>query len=235
MSRFEIYGGRDPRQLPAYSVGEAARYLRIPSATLRSWVAGRTYPVQDGVGSFEPLIRPADPDRNRLSFENLVEAHVLRGLRTQQSLDLKAVRSALTYAEKSLGIQRLLLNSEPLLTDGADLYLDRLGQLINLSRAGQIAIREVLIDHLKRVKRDDAALPIRLYPFVSGSRPAAERSVVIDPRRSFGQPLLAGAGIRTQVVADRINAGETVADLADDYELSEEQIRNAVVFHQAAA
>ena len=233
MTRFEIYGGRDPRQLPAYSVTDASRYLRIPFATLRSWVVGRTYPVQDGVGSFEPLIRPADPERRRLSFENLIEAHVLRALRTQHSIDLKAVRPALEYAEKELGIERLLLNNEPLLTHGGEVFMDRFGYLINLSRAGQIAIREVLIQHLHRVERDDASLPIRLYPFVA---PASTRqSVVIDPLRSFGRPTLVGAGVRTQVIATRINAGETVAELAEDYDLSEAQIQDALIFHQAAA
>lgn len=235
MAKFQLYGGRDPRQLPAYSVAEAARYLRIPAATLRSWVAGRTYPRQDGVGSFEPIIRAADAERRRLSFENLIEAHVLRALRTQHSVDLKSVRPALAYAEEVLGIERLLLNNEPLLTNGAELFLDRFGELINLTRAGQIAIREVLIQHLKRVERDDAAIPIRLYPFVGAGLPDSTRSVVIDPRRSFGRPVLVGAGIRTQVIADRINAGETVGELADDYELTEEQIRDALVFHQAAA
>lgn len=235
MAKFQLYGGRDPRQLPAYSVGEAARYLRIPAATLRSWVAGRKYPRQDGIGSFEPIIRAADAERRRLSFENLIEAHVLRALRTQHSVDLKSVRPALAYAEEVLGIERLLLNNEPLLTNGAELFLDRFGELINLTRAGQIAIREVLIQHLKRVERDDAAIPIRLYPFVGAGLPESTRAVVIDPRRSFGRPVLVGAGIRTQVIADRINAGETVGELADDYELTEEQIRDALVFHQAAA
>jgi uncharacterized protein (DUF433 family) len=234
MAASRLYDGQDPRALPAYGLTEAARYLRIPAATLRSWVVGRTYPVQDGVGSFEPLIRPADAERRRLSFENLVEAHVLRGLRTQHSVDLKAVRPALEYAEKELGIERLLLNNEPLLTYGGQLFLERFGDLVNLSRAGQIAIRSMLLEHLKRVERDDAAIPIRLYPFLASELTGA-RSIVMDPRRSFGRPTLAGAGIRTEVVANRINAGESVVDLAADYDLSEEQIRDALVFQQTAA
>ncbi|HEU4452294.1 MAG TPA: DUF433 domain-containing protein [Longimicrobium sp.] len=234
MARFELYGGRDPRQLPAYSVGEAARYLRIPSATLRSWVAGRTYPRQDGVGSFEPVIRPADTERRRLSFENLVEAHVLRALRTDHSIHLSEVRPALAYAEAELGIQRLLLNHQQLMTHGGELFLDRFGELVNLSRSGQIAMRSLLLEHLKRVDLDDAHIPIRLYPFLASGINTG-RSVVIDPRRSFGHPVLAGAGIRTQVVVDRINAGESVEDLAKDYELSEDEIREALIFHQTAA
>ena len=31
-----FYSGQDPRMIPAYSIQEAAHYLRIPFATLRS-------------------------------------------------------------------------------------------------------------------------------------------------------------------------------------------------------
>jgi hypothetical protein len=38
----------DIRNQPAYGPAEAARYLRLPIATLRSWVVGRAYPKADG-------------------------------------------------------------------------------------------------------------------------------------------------------------------------------------------
>src|SRR5262249_45147350 len=37
----DIYGGKDPREVPRYSTAEAAHYLRLPRATLASWVHGR--------------------------------------------------------------------------------------------------------------------------------------------------------------------------------------------------
>jgi uncharacterized protein (DUF433 family) len=235
MSRNSIYGGRDPRRLPAYGVAEAARYLRIPAATLRSWVAGRTYPLQDGVGEFAPLIRAADPEARKLSFENLVEAHVLRALRTKHGLPVRAVRPALEYAERELGIERLLLNNEPLLTDGGELFLDRFGELVSLSRSGQIAIRAALQEHLRRVERDDAHIPIRLYPFGPAEVSAGRRNIVIDPRLSFGRPTIARVGVRTEVVASRVNAGESIDDLALDYGITPQEVEDAILFHQAAA
>jgi cytochrome c oxidase subunit 2 len=38
----------DNRDVAAYTLAEAARYLRLPPATLRSWVLGREYPTADG-------------------------------------------------------------------------------------------------------------------------------------------------------------------------------------------
>ncbi|HZG43479.1 MAG TPA: DUF433 domain-containing protein, partial [Longimicrobium sp.] len=233
MSR-SLYGGRDPRELPAYRIADAARYLHVPSATLRSWFAGRTYPRQHGgPGSFQRLINPADPDGCRLSFLNLVEAHVLRALRTEHGIALHAVRSALDYAENKLGIEHVLL-SESLLTGAGEVFLDQYGSLISLSRSGQIAIRRVLERYLRRVERDDRHIPLRLFPFLSGEAQTECQSVVIDPRVSFGRPIVNGSGITTSILVRRVDAGETVEHLAHDYGLPAEMISDALVFEKAA-
>lgn len=221
MASRTIYDGRDPRELPAYGVADAARFIDVPPATLRSWV----------VGAPEPLIAAADADARRLSFHNLVEAHVLRALRTRHAVQMKHVRAALAYAERELGIQRLLLSKE-MQTAGGDIFLEHFGQLVNLSKSGQLAVRELLAAHLERVERDGSAIPIRLYPLVPGEKD--DRAVVIDPGVSFGRPTVAGSGIQTAVLVQRIDAGEAVADLARDYGLTEAQIVAAALFERAA-
>ncbi len=72
----------DIRNQPAYGLTEAARYVRLPAATLRSWVIGRDYPKGDSQATFHPLIKPAHKQPVQMSFYNLIEAHVLRSLRT---------------------------------------------------------------------------------------------------------------------------------------------------------
>lgn len=54
------------------------------------------------------------------------------------------------------------------------------------------------------------------------------RSIVIDPRVAFGRPVLAGTGIPTALVAERYKAGETMEDLAKDYERDRVDIEEAV-------
>jgi hypothetical protein len=51
-----------PSEQPAYGLAEAARYLKLPVATLRSWVVGRSYPTTGGGGRFHPLIHPPAPE-----------------------------------------------------------------------------------------------------------------------------------------------------------------------------
>ena len=54
------------------------------------------------------------------------------------------------------------------------------------------------------------------------------RSVVFDPRIAFGRLVIAGTGIPTAVVADRFAAGDTLDDLASDYEIERRSIEEAI-------
>lgn len=239
--RVNIYGGQDPRELPAYTMTEAARYLELAPATLRSWVAGRRYPKSGGkVAFFEPLIQRPDPSGTQLSFWNLVEAHVLRALRVKHSVSIKAVRVALDFAQDKYDINRLLLSPE-LRTEAGDLFLDKYGELINLSKSGQLAMKTLLEDYLERIDWGTKKLPIRLYPFSRGfpvpnevSLNRAFRLVVIDPHVSFGRPVIERKGISTAIISDRIDAGESVQDLAEDYDLEPWEINGALIYEKAA-
>jgi uncharacterized protein (DUF433 family) len=223
----------DPRDQPAYTLAEAARYLEVPVATLRSWVVRRPYPKAGGTGHFQPLIHAPQRTPTVLSFWNLVEAHVLRSLQTDHGVSLKAARQTLQYAERSLRIERLLLRNE-LRTDVGQVFLDRYGQLISLSASGQLAMRKLFEEHLKRVEWDEWQFPVRLYPFVSSESLSADMPIAIDALVAFGRPVIRRRGISTGTIADRIDAGESVADLSADYELSEAEIEQAVLYERAA-
>jgi uncharacterized protein (DUF433 family) len=223
----------DPRDAPAYTVAEAARYLKLPAATLRSWVVGRSYPKADGVAHFQPLISPPQVQPPLLSFWNLVEAHVLRSLRTEHGVSLDHVREAIRYAEQHLRVERLLL-SKQLSTDAGQLFLGRYGKLVNLSASGQLAMRRVFQEHLRRIEWDDLLRPVRLYPFVSSSAETAGKPIAIDPAIAFGRPIIVRRGVSTQAIADRIDAGESPREVAKDYELDIDEIEQAVLYERAA-
>ena len=220
------------REQPAYTVAEGARYLKLPVATLRSWVAGRSYPKAGGVERFQPLIAPAQGKPPLLSFWNLIEAHVLRSLRTDHAVALRELRKAIRFSERALKIERLLLHKD-LRTHAGDVFLEQYGKLISLNASGQLAMRKVFEEHLKRVEWDQWQFPVRLYPFVSGEAPA-QRPIAIDPSIAFGRPVLLRVGVSTGAIADRIDAGESVTDLAEDYGLSPAEIEEAVLYERAA-
>jgi hypothetical protein len=134
----------------------------------------------------------------------MVGTHVLSAIRYQHGVKLPAVRRAVEYLTREFG-SRHPLAEEQFETDGVNLFVKRLGMLLNVSSPGQFAMREILEALLKRIERDERGLAVRLYPF--SRRPAvvapehavpllkdSPRLVVIDPRVGFGRPVLAGTG-----------------------------------------
>ena len=223
----------DIRNQPAYGLTEAARYVRLPAATLRSWVIGRDYPKGDSQATFHPLIKPARKQPVQLSFYNLIEAHVLRSLRTEHGVALAELRKSIAYAEKKLQVQRLLLSPD-LRTHAGEIFLDRYVELISLSASGQLAMRVAFERHLQRVEWDEWQFPVRLYPYLDSTQDTADRPIAIDPKVAFGRPIVRRAGVSTAAIADRIDAGETVAAVAEDYDLSTEEVQQAVLYSRAA-
>lgn len=223
----------DVRTYPAYSLSEAAHYLRLSPGTLRPWVVGRPYPTSAGLRTSQPLLRPARREPITLSFWDLVEAHVLRALRTEHGVSAPDLRKALRYAESELGIDKLLLRKD-LLTDAGRIFLDRYGQLIDLSNSGQLAMRRVLQAHLRRVEWDTRSLPVRLYPFLSADGAAEARPITIDPRVAFGRPVVQRVGVSTRAITERLDAGESVAEVATDYDLTQDEIEQAALYEHAA-
>jgi len=202
-------------------------------ATLRSWVLGRDYGTSAGPKRFPAIVTPASRRPLQLSFWNLIEAHVLRALRTEHGVPVRAVREALRYAEREMRVERLLLRKE-LTAGGGRLFLDRYGELIELSASGQIAMRQILESHLRRVEWDEWQFPIRLYPFLSSETLTEARPIVIDPAVAFVRPIVVSRGVTTAVIAGRIDAGESVEAVADDYDLSPADIERAILYERAA-
>jgi uncharacterized protein (DUF433 family) len=210
---------------PAYSFAEAAHYLGMPTSTLRSWCVGQCY--KDDRAAFPPVILLDGEPSEGLSFLNLVEAHVLSAIRRVHSIPFHRVRDALQYVRKKMRSRRPLADVE-FQTNGIDLFVEELG-LLNVSQGGQVEIASMLQAHLQRIARDAEGVPIKLFPFTRKHPANGDLSPVeINPRVSFGRPVLRGRGVPTAVLADRFKAGDTLKELADDYETSTEEIEEAI-------
>jgi uncharacterized protein (DUF433 family) len=218
----------DVREIPAYTIPEAAHYLGLSPSTLRSWFAGQQYSYRGERKMFKAVIKPTDPKGLGLSFSNLVEAYVLTAIRRERKIGLPTIRRALTYLVERLGSRRPLLE-EQFATKGAQLFVERLGQIINLSRNGQIEMADLIRAYLERVERDPKGLPIKLYPFIRSQPPRDQpRTIVIDPRVAFGRPVVVGTAIPTAVLAEQFKAGDVPADLAKEYGANEEAVLDAI-------
>jgi uncharacterized protein (DUF433 family) len=218
---------QDVRELPAYGIAEAAHYLLVPRATLRSWVVGMSYGSDGERRFFKPVIQPAATSPVALSFINLVEAHVLAAIRRKHRVDMPSVRRTIAFLKKEFGSPHPLADHK-FETDGVDLFISHYGDFISVSQGGQLAVRDLLKAHLRRIDRDDKGFPLRLYPFTRVDENDQPKNVVIDPFISFGKAVITGTGVSTDIVAERFKAGESADELANDYGCGREKIEEAI-------
>jgi uncharacterized protein (DUF433 family) len=230
----DLYQGVDPRHVATYTTAEAVRYLRVPSSTLRSWVFGTQYKTQSGSKRFEPVIQLPEPEVRLLSFTNLVELHVLNAIRRHHKIPLDKVRQGITYIKKSLNTEHPLAY-EKLYTDGVDLFVEHLGQFINASRQGQLAIPEIVRVYLKRIEWDEFGWATRLFPFTRSQETELPTWIVIDSRVSFGQPVVVDTGVPTAMFAQRYAAGESIDELAADYGCDRLKVEEAIRYELSMA
>jgi uncharacterized protein (DUF433 family) len=223
----DIYSGKKPGDVPTYSLSEAAHYLRLPVATIRSWAIGRQYPTQFGAADFRPLIDIADPHGRLLSFRNLGELHVLGSIRHVHQVKLPAVRQAIEYLRNRFQSNHPLLE-RAMLTDGKDLFIEQYENLVNISQDGQMAMRQIMAVYLKRIEWDRHGIPVRLFPFTRDRYKESPIIISIDPKIRFGKPCISGTRIPTAIIAERHQAGDSIVLLADDYGRKAEEIEEAI-------
>ncbi len=223
----------DPREMPLYTFPEASKATDIPVSTLRAWFIGTTYTRTTDIGHFEPVVKRPNPHDTRLSFTNLIEAHILRALRQVHEVKMSSIRDAMDIAEKALGIDRLLINSQ-LKTSARKLFLDQYTKLLELNQSQQYAMRVVLNQFLQRIEYDATMLPSIFYPLRKNMH-SRKKIIVLSPFISFGQAIVHRRGISTSIIAQRYGVGESKNTIITDYGITEAEFGEAVLYEETAA
>lgn len=222
----------DVREIAAYSYAEVSRALHIPASTLRAWTQGQEYEYRGDRREFRPVLINTPPDG--LTYNNVVEAYVLRALRTVHNLSLGQVRQAQQTAKERYGINRLFIHEQLRIAPG-EMFLDEYTSLVSLSHGEQLAMGKILQAYLERVEYDDDKLATLFYPLTRGPKATnSPKLIALNPKVSFGKPIIKSRGIRTSVVVDRIDAGEEPEHVAADFGLTMDEVDEAVFFELAA-
>jgi uncharacterized protein (DUF433 family) len=194
------------------------------------------YRQRDGTpGWFEPVIElPVEGDR-RLSFNNLLEVNSLRALRETHKVRLDHVRDALLMAKEQYGVERPLISPE-LYTTGGRIFLDRYFELVELSPSRQLAMRTIMEQFLRRVRKDAGLdnfvfFPVPRYP----KFPAEAEPLLVSPVISFGNAVVGRTGVSTHAISSRYDIGEPKDDIIADYRLTEDEFEEAILYESTAA
>jgi len=233
-----LYGGRDPRDLPIYTLDEAAFILGLASSTLKTWTFGSKWKDPSGrPRTYEPLIIPPErTDRLMLSFTNLIEAHVLCAIRRVHKIKMTRVREALVQLRHDVESRHPLAELD-IYTEGKNILV-KYETYVNMNTGKQAEMAQVIEIYVKRIERDESRIA-RFYPFsgepiIAGPAVTEQPKIVsVDPFVSFGRPVIAGTNIRTEMLSERWLGGDTIESLAADYQLDKNVVEAALKYESA--
>ncbi len=205
--------------LPAYPIASAANYAQTSRSNVSYW-----YYSKNKIG---PALRGKEK-RVALSYLQLVEVAFVATFR-RLGFSLQSIRTARDYAAQALQAEFPFAQYR-WLTEGSELmlHLEEVApetqapdSLVIATAAGQTAWAPAVRERFLEFDYD-SGLAIQWH--VAGR----ESPVVIDPRVSFGAPIV--NGVPTWALKGRREAGESIREIAADFGIDEPLVIAALVF-----
>ncbi len=237
-----------PLGIGFYTVPEAARLLRIPVINIRRWLAGYPYKTRDGERRvMPPLWTPQLPAYERhieLGFRDLIELRFVSAF-LAAGLGILTIRRCLEHARTFVHDERPF-STRRFRTDGKTIFFELVDRVIDgtydsLSefppderqslvdlRNRQYVFRDVIAQTFKDLELDDDAVA-RWRPY------RGKETIVIDPKRAFGQPIAANAGVPTRTLTDAVKAEGSERRVASLFNVARTVVRDAVLFESELA
>jgi uncharacterized protein (DUF433 family) len=216
---------------PIYPLAEAARLARIPSTTLRRWLDGHHRTARDGRDVYDPPVLRVEPiGSDELTWGEFVESLYLRAYRSRD-IPLQKLRKVVLELRDEMETP-FPLATHRLLVSGRDIFRLKLEQAdakeataLQTVPGGQQAMWEAIYRYLETLtftfSQDEYAIAWR--PVEGGGL------VRVQPDFSFGAPVVE-SGVRTDVLHEAFEAGESVAVIADSFQVPVEQVEAAIRF-----
>jgi len=167
-----------------------------------------------------------------LTFLDLVQLRVVRALRGE-TLSLQSIREAAETAVDLFDTSHPLA-SVRLKTDGRRIFSRLLESdadvLVELARPAQSALRADFEESLREISyATETGLANRWY--VAGP----DGGVVIDPRISFGTPVVVRANVPTHIIREQGRSAPDPERLAQWFQLDAKQVKDALRYEELLA
>ncbi len=208
-----------------YTVAEVSRLTEMNPSRVRSWFKHRS----DSAGHvpiFESDYQPVDGDY-AVSFYDLIDVLVAGQFRDKHNVPMRIVRRAHSLLQKELKTEHPFCHID-LYTDGKHIFqyaATNLGEV----RLSDVISHQQFFLHIKEKLSHIEYSKETMLAF----RWRIANGIVINPAISMGKPTIEKTGITTYVIANQYYANmEKSALVADLYEISEDDVINAVKFEE---
>lgn len=216
-----------------YDEGLASSILRVPRSTLHYWLEGGERQGK----LYEPVLRSVPTGTKVVTWGELVEAAYLREYRRTHDVPLPTLRSFILHLRDQMGVPYPLAHARPWVGPGRQLLIEAQESseldpeywgACYVPQSGMAILTHPAAMFLERVEFDGIGdgdgFAIRLRP-VGRTSP-----VVIDPEIRFGSPTV--NGIPTEALAEQVHAGDTIEDVAEDFNLTLDSLIAALDFER---
>jgi uncharacterized protein (DUF433 family) len=210
-----------------YTVTEIAHILNIPRKKVDRWL--REYWEGELGNEFAENYSWKTDGSKAVGFHTLIEFYVMvqfseAGVQTRKLLDAHKTLSEWYNTPFPFAQKEVLENMK---TDKTRIYFQKGDDLVTLDNTKQLNFKFIEI-FFKNIEFDSNQLAARLWPL------GKEKSIVIDPKRKFGHPVIDEQNIYPETICNHINAGDPVKYIAYVYEITEQQVAHAVEYCNAA-
>ena len=214
--------GQDLRNVPTYTIPEAASFLAINPRTMFSWYEGE-----------EPILKASAiyGSIHLLSYRDIEEAYRVYLLRERFDFSLQFLRKSMRNARTMFKSQHPLQRADAVKECLKDLVYDKpargkhprtvtsLGQ-----NPGQQVVEQVVDLFAERIVEGSF-----IFPWRFASTDHESRTVSMNPNIMSGRLVVTGTRIPVNVLLGSKRAGETTEEIAKDYGLEREIVEKALI------
>jgi len=157
-----------------------------------------------------------------VSFADLVEVVAIGGFK-RRGFPITTVRKIVENCQVQFG-EPYPLSRRTFKVGGRDVFVSLDSGLHDvLHRSGALAWDEILAPFLETLDYRDA-FAYRWWP-LGRSKP-----IVVDPEYGYGLPVIAESGVRTEIIRERFEVGDSIDQIAYDFNVKPEQVQSAIQF-----
>lgn len=119
--------------------------------------------------------------------------------------------------------------SAKLLSDGKRIWYEFKDSIVKADGSRQTDFVEFIRNFANKIDFNANKVAERFWPA------GKQSSVVVDPHHQFGQPIIEGTNINTEVIYSMYESGEPVSSIGILYDITEKDIKDVIRFYKKAA